>query len=471
MKFHHLAVAAAAAIGATSSFATTYDFHLSGSSALQKVIQQSITNNCSSFVPNKGKNGSAAAGNDDNADGQSQTLYVCTVSPTASWGAPYTGAGNIVNIYMNTQGSAYGVFPVANGTPIKFINAATCAANLCTGVSLVAPDAGVSDVEPTLFNDIANHPVDTTGGASQVPPFSAANPAPVGTAFPSLFAGQTVSSSSFASSSIAATQTFGLAVNDTLLAALQAEQGTTGVPTVSSSAFATIYAPNYSTGSIGNWLPLLPNSSAAVQNHQVNICTRLPGSGTRASAQAFFLQAPFSSYGQSFATAANDNTGDQNSLSDTISQNNAGTYEISEYDNSAAVIGCMTASTANSAYAIGLLSTDRASGGTTGYTFVNLDGSVPNTSAARFGKYQWVYEAYYQVSKTAADAPFANAFLAAFKTPANILALGGASLNGVMAAAANCPVVPYSGNAAEAAVCSHVSRSGNSRSALVYVKK
>lgn len=463
MKLRHIAVAAALAAAGSSSFATTtYNFHLSGSSALQKVVAKAIANNCSSLTTLTGLLGSAAAGPQDNANGQSQTLYVCTVSSTSTWGSTYQN--NIVNIFMNTQGSAYGVFPVAYGLAIPFIDPSTCGTSTCTGVLNSAPDAGLSDLEPTMFNDLSNHPVDPTVGGA----YSAAHPAPAGTVYPKLFSTYTkVTPSLFASSKIAAVQTFGLAVNNQLLADLQADQGLTSsqIPTISASAFATIYAPGYSTGTLGDWTPLFTNGFGTPSN-QVNICSRLPGSGTRASAQAFFLQSPFSNFSQSFATAAADNTGADTTMSQTIGQNNPGTYEIGEYDNSGGVTGCLTAANAAGGYAIGLLSTDRASGGTAGFTFVNLDGSVANASAAKVGKYQWVYEAYYQVSKTAADAGFANAFGNSFKTPANISALGSPSTNGVMAAVANC-TAGYSG---VNAVCSHVTRNGNSKAILQYAQ-
>jgi len=452
MKLRHIAIAAVCAAAGSSTFAA--DFYLSGSSALQKVVAKSIANNCSTLVTYAGLNGSPASGPLDNANGQSQTLYTCTAAASNSWGL---ASGTVFNISLNTQGSAYGVFPVAANSAISFIDPASCNGTTftCNAVLQHAPDAGLSDLEPTMFNDASNHPVAAFAGA------------PAGTVFPKQFASApTITTSSFASSKIAATQTFGLAVNNKLLADLQADQGLspTQIPTVSSSAFATIYAPGYGLG-LSSWAPFFTNGGGTPGN-QVNICSRLPGSGTRASAQAFFLQAPFSKYLQSFATSAVDNTNDATLLGDSVGQNVSGIYAVGEYDNSAAVVGCIT-NTVAGGYAIGLLSTDRASGGTANFTFVNLDGSVPNASAARFGKYQWVYEAYFQVNKAgSANQSFANAFYNAFKTPANITALGAPSTNGVMAAASNC-----TGANVNNAVCSHVSRSnGNARAALTYAQ-
>lgn len=450
MKLHHIAIAAAFAAAGTSSFAT--DFYLSGSSALQKVVVTAIGQNCSNVVTYNGVNGSAASGPLDNANGQSYTRYTCTAGASNTWAVT---SGTVFDIYMNTQGSAYGVFPVASNAAINFINPTSCTASgnsgTCTGVTTHAPDAGLSDLEPTMFNDASNHPV-------------AAQPnTPVGSdPFPVLFSGQTVSASSFASSKIAATQTFGLAVNPALYAALQADQNTTGIPTVSSAAFATIYSPGYALSGLG-WKPLLANGIGGNPSNQVNICSRLPGSGTRASAQALFLQLPFSKLGQSFATTG-DNTNDSTFISDSVGQNNAGGWAVGEYDNSGAVTGCLT-STVAGGYAIGLLSTDRAP---SGYSFVNLDGSLANASAAKNGQYQWVYEAYFQVNKAAtANKTFANAFYASLKTPANINKLGAPSTNGVMAAVANCPSTTAT---ADKAVCAHVSRGGDARAALLYVQ-
>lgn len=454
MKLHHIAIAAVCAAAGSSTFAA--DFYLSGSSALQKVIAKSIANNCSTLVTFPGQNNSAAAGPLDNADGQSQTRYVCTASASNSWGVT---SGTVFNIFLNTQGSAYGVFPVAANSAISFIDPTTCngaptgsgTATTCTGVVAHTPDAGVSDLEPSMFNDSSNHPVAAVSGAAP------------GTTFPKLFGtAPTISASSFDSSKVAAMQTFGLAVNNALLADLQADQGLTSaqIPTISSSAFASIYSPFYEQSGLG-WTPLF-TGVAGHPNNQVNICSRLPGSGTRASAQAFFLQAPFSTFSQGFNAPSTANANDSATLSDSVGQNVSGAYAIGEYDNSGAVVGCVTGTTAGG-YAIGLLSTDRASGGATGFTFVNLDGSVPDAIHARTGRYQWTYEAFYQVNKGSANKTFANAFYNAFKTPTNIAALGAPSTNGVSAAVKNCSTSPT------AAVCSHVTRA-NARAALIYAQ-
>ena len=455
MTFKKIAIAAACLAACGSSFAldkagtqaAQVQFYVSGSSALQAVFTNVIVNNTTPSTYNiyKGRLTSGASTPTDNADGQSQTIYSGTIS-TNAFGA--ANNGKTVAIYLRTAGgSGFGVFPVAAGSLIAFGDASTIGATTAStfdGVVSHKPDAGLSDLEPVAFNNASNHPVDPSTGAD-------------------LFPGATVSTSSFASSSIVAAQTFGLLVNSKLYADLQADQSTSGVPTVTSSAFATIYAPGYSSNAPApsDWTPLFTNGGGHPTN-QVNICSRLPGSGTRASAQALFLQLPYSSLSQTFASPATDNTGDPS----TIDQNNLNSYVIGEYDNTAAVIGCVTAATPNNGYAIGIASTDRDLT-TSDAKFVLLDSQTPNASASKFGKYPWIFEAYYQVSKSAAVGAFATSFGAAFKDPTNINGLSTASKNGILAAVANC-TRPYSG--VQTTICSHVTRNGDFRGFLQYAK-
>lgn len=451
MKFKTIAIAAACAAACGSSFAldgpgtvgAQIQFYVSGSSALQKVFANLVTNNTTSMNTYQGLLGSAAASGTDNANGQSQTIYSGLIS-TNNFGA--SNNGKTVAIYLRTAGgSAFGVFPVAANTAIAFGDATTISGSTFTGVVNHKPDAGLSDLEPTAFNDVVNHPIDPVTRAD-------------------LFPGATVTAGSFGASFIVAAQTFGLAVSNALLAALQADQGTSGLPTVPSSAFASIYSPGYSSNAPlpSNWTPFFINGGGAPTN-QVNICSRLPGSGTRATAQALFMQLPYSSLSQPFADPTIDNTGDVS----TIGQNNPGTYVIGEFDNSAAVQGCVTGANAHTAYAVGILSTDRDLTGT-GATFVLLDNQTPNASASKFGRYPWIYEAYFQVNAASPLSTFATAFGNGFKAPSNINGLSAASKNGILAAVANCSPSPYTG--VNATICSHVTRNGDFRGVLQYAK-
>ena len=118
-----------------------------------------------------------------------------------------------------------------------------------------------------------------------------------------------------------------------------------------------------------------------------------------------------------------------------------------------------------------MVSADRDLTGT-GAKFVNLDNQVAGRLAAKEGKYSWVFEAFYQVNKTAPNLEIARLFGKAFALPANIAAIPVASQNGVMATPENCSGGIYSDwtSPAEVAFCSRVSRNQDSRTPLVFIK-
>lgn len=444
MKFRYLAIAAAcAAISGQASALTVaasqgaqLKLFISGSSALQKVIEGVLTQNCGA---DKTQFKSALASFGDTANGTSHNIYSCTLTGS-DFGAANVGK-TIMLVKREAGGSAQGVFPVAQNTPIAFMDIATCSdsALTCTGTTLVKPDAGVSDLEPVAFNSAVNRPT--------------------------AFAGQTVSNAQFAGGvpSAVAMQIFGLIVNNTLYADLQADQGLSGaaVPTVSSAAFASLYSPGYGQLGLG-WTPLLKTGN---NQSQINICSRAIGSGTRATAQVQFLQSPNNVVPQSFATLGDNTAGAVKG------GNGAGNFLVSEESSSGNVVSCVAAANPNAAYSIGLVSADRDLTGT-GANFVKLDNQTPGRLAAKDGNYPWVFEAFYQVNKSAANLAIAKAFGVAFALPANIAAIPVAAQNGVMATPENCSGGIYSDwtTAAEMAFCSRVSRNQDSRTPLVFIK-
>ena len=446
MKLRYLAIAAAcAAISGQASALTVAQsqgaqlkLFISGSSALQKVIEGVLTQNCGADKTQFKSLATSAAGPTDTTNGNSHNIYSCTLTGS-DFGAANVGK-TIMLVKREAGGSAQGVFPVALNTAIAFMNVATCSdtALTCTGTTLVKPDAGVSDLEPVAFNSAVNRPT--------------------------AFAGQTVNNSQFdgAAPSAVAEQIFALVVNNTLYADLQADQGVgTGVPTVSSAAFASIYSPGYGQLGLG-WTPLLKTGN---NQSQINICSRAIGSGTRATAQVQFLQSPNNIVPQSFA-----NSGD-NTPGAVKGGNGAGNFFLSEESSSGNVVACVNAANANAAYSIGMVSADRDLTGT-GANFVKLDNQTPGRLAAKDGNYPWVFEAFYQVNKSAANLAIAKAFGIAFALPSNIAAIPVAAQNGVMATPENCSGGIYSDwtTAAELAFCSRVSRNQDSRTPLVFIK-
>ena len=267
---------------------------------------------------------------------------------------------------------------------------------------------------------------------------------------------------SFRSSTAVAEQVFALIVNDNLYNDMAAIQGTS-TPTVSKAAFASIFANGYDSATLG-WSPFgktLPSKTS-----QVNLCSRGIGSGTRATAQIFFLNLPYNSFSVPVAAAV---AGDGVQGGTTT-----GSFRLTEEGSSGAVVTCVKAANATGGYSIGIVGADRDLSGS-GTHFVSIDGAAPGRPAAKEGLYGWVYESFYNVSKKAASnsaSLFVNAFGTAFRKPANINAVSAASQNGLMATPTNC-----SGTTAsdwtlpeEIAACSRVSRNRDSRQPLTVAK-
>jgi hypothetical protein len=451
MKFHHIAIAACAALStqayalnAADTLAAPTKLYITGSSALQAVIEGLLNQpgNCApgSFTKFKGLAGSAA-GSGDTTDGNSHNVYSCTLQAGSDFAA-FTG--NVTIIKREAGGSAQGVFPLAAaGATVPTatvamidLNSCTDTGNVCSAVANVVPDAGVSDLEPVAFNSSVNQPA--------------------------AFVGQTVAANSFRSSTAVAQQVFGLIVNDTLYNDLAAAQGT-ATPTVSKAAFASIFAGGYDAATLG-WSPF--GKTLPLKTSQVNLCSRGIGSGTKATAQIFFLDLPYNVFGVG-VQAALAGDGVQGGTT-------AGSLRVTEESSSGNVVNCVKAANATGGYSIGLVSADRDLTGT-GTKFIALDGVAPGRAAAKEGLYQWVYESFYNVSKkvpNTAVTQFANAFGAAFRLPRNINAVSAAAQNGLMALPQNCSGATASDwtLAEEVAACSRVTRNRDSRQPLRVAK-
>jgi hypothetical protein len=446
MKFRFVAIAAACAaisgqanaLTVAQSQAAQLKLFISGSSALQRVIEGILTQNCGAgtLTQFRGLSTSAAGGTNDTSNGQSNNIYSCTITGS-DFGAANVGK-TIMLVKREAGGSAQGVFPVASNANVNFMDISTCTdgANTCTGLVATKPDAGVSDLEPTAFNNSVNRPT--------------------------AFNGQSVTNSQYATGTprAVAEQVFGLVVNDQLYADLQTDQGlaSTDVPSVSSSAFTSLYSGGYLGSGLG-WTPLLTNNTGTRLQSQINICSRGLGSGTRATAQIHFLQSPNNVVPVAFGVPVVENTA-------TAIGSTTGAYFISEESSSGNVVSCVNKANAAAVngYAIGLVSADRDLTGT-GAKFVKLDNQLPSSSVAKIGKYQWVFEAFYQVNKLAPNLAIAQAFGTAFANPANIAAITATGvLNGIMATPENCAAA-----SSTSAVCSRVSRNQDSRTPLVFI--
>jgi len=420
--------------------------YIGGSSAAKAIIAGLFTQNCdaTTVVNFKSAKGSFAS---DKSDGESHNVYACTLAAGNDWGLP---AGQNAVIYKRERGgSVFGVFPVAKNLPTDFINIATCSdtTKTCTGTVSHTVDMGISDEEPTLFNATFNKPATFDG---------------VSTGFGSL----TVSNSDFAQVTTVFSQVFGLAVSTTLFNDLQAAQGITvgsaTLPTVSSSAIATILA-----GNAGDW-SFLQNGALAGAGNQINICRRDIGSGTQAASNAFFGQYPFNATG-GWTPAEGSNTTADIAVS-------GGAPVIVMNVSGGTVSDCFAAANTAStkAYAIGVLGLGSGTNGD--YKFVKIDGANPSRDDAKVGNYSFYVESTMQINKatTGAKLAFAKSFIAKSMLPSNLNALSTGAKSGVFAlptagsgiAGDDCTAVssfpnPVTTTVATDLFCSRVTRNGS----------
>lgn len=464
MKLHVIALAAAAAFAgsahavkptAAQAAAAPFQLNIHGSSALQKLIEGMVSQNCD--VPadfaiwRSAKQGWFGSTTADTADGASANIYSCVMKAGNDFGSTYDN--QLVTITKREAGgSSQGVFPVGKPASVpaanlRSMNIATCDATadtqasgaygLCTGEVTLAPDMGVSDQEPAVYNTAINR----------------------ATAFNPL----TVVDADFETPPVAFAQAvMGVVVNDKLYADLQADQGTSGVPSVSSVGFANLWSSGYTT-SIG-WSPLckdpLSCSALTLANTNINLAVRAIGSGTRAAAGLFFNNTPSGKVVKQWATGSATN-----SFSGAVT----GGRSVFNASSGGNVVGaldtCGDASAASPRYCIGIVGREVDLTGKKA-KFVNIDNSAPD--GAKFGQYGIVYEATYQINKNASVAAkaLATAFGSAAAKPVNInQAFNGL---GVLALPSACGTFPYTG--VEAVVCSRVSRFGNSNNTLAIVK-
>jgi len=190
----------------------------------------------------------------------------------AAAGVLAAGAGawsgkNVVFVYRVKGGSAQGVDPVARNTPIEALKVTTASCgvdnNSGTGTvadpyicsvtpaaEFIAPDAGVSDVAPALFQS----PINTEGE----------------TAVPALTAGEL--------SLLTSTPIYGLAF---------------GVPVTKNVGLVSLNKATLSAvmnGNLGTWKQV----DASLPADDIVVCRRVPGSGTQAVDNLYFGNYPCS---------------------------------------------------------------------------------------------------------------------------------------------------------------------------------
>ncbi len=471
MKFHLIALAAAAAfasnaeaakLNAAQAAAATNVLYIGGSSALQALVEGMVSQNCDangmSTWRSKGPGGTNWFGATaaDGANGASANVYACTLKVGNDFGAAYDSQ-TILIVKREAGGSSQGVFPVGKpasttGVLAQSVNVALCDATpdtvntgtaaeygLCDATTSTVtrlPDMGISDVEPAIFNSAVNKP--------------------------SAFSALSVVDTDFETAPTPFAQAvIGLVVNTTLFNDLAAYQGV-AVPSIGAVAFSNLWGSSYPATQY--WTPLKDGTSTgalpALLNTQVNIVGRTIGSGTRAAVGLFFNNSPTNGSNKQWA-AANTNP---------VVGTASGKRSVTSASSSGNVIAQVEACGATSKYCVGILGLEQVP--SANVKFVNVEGQSP--ANARFGQYPVVYEATYQINKTAPGGAAAKSLAAAFGSamgkPDNIFAAFNG--NGVLALPQNCSGSVYTDwtSAAELAVCSRVSRGGNSTKVLSIVK-
>jgi hypothetical protein len=332
-----------------------------------------------------------------------QSVNICQADGTGS--APIA-AGTTLVLYKNSvSGSGSGVNPVADKTTIPFLNLASLTQaqyttpGTCTysttastvdfadfqsydcgtnaGVTNIAPDAGISDVEPALLGWVSgvNGAIDTFAGPQVI--FGV----PVSKNFRDAL--QTAQSSNLGGACVGSD-------SEACMPSLTFGQ----ISSIYSGAMVTV---NRLSDDAGVVIPNPAGSSA------FEVCRRKNGSGTLASYRAYFLNEGCAK-GVKGMVAGSD--GD-------LSYAALPAGRIAEYGGTDRVIGCLNASHAVSKYAIGMASMENKPGSayantgraapfdndTGNWGWVKINGYAPTLLNVAQSRYSFLYEATYQHRK------------------------------------------------------------------------
>jgi len=402
MNMKRISVAVAAAVLSAGAFAhgpsvtPDSEIWISGASAQDKALAALFTDLCDAGTLDEFK---------DNANpskpGKAHSAYFCTLSPA---NVPGLSAAQKVLLHKRSAGgSGQGVQPVADGVAIEAmaIDNGNCTETSagsqdwrCTisnpgDLENKVSDAGISDVEPALFV------------GPNVPPSSVP-----------------VTASQLANIDVTSMNAviFGVPVTEALRDALQEVQGLTvgaedeaNMPSLSKSQVSSIIS-----GATKDWdqfkvdnggtivgLASYPFTTAAAPTLEgplskplVNVCRRVPGSGTQAQMNAKFNSSPCAAGANPTALASATNP-----FFGPIIVENSGSGDVST---------CLNAADTAGKWAVGVQSLEKgadASGLTDQFRFVKVDGVAPTLENVAANKYfDWV-ETTMQWRKAAAPVP------------------------------------------------------------------
>jgi len=444
MKLKSLSIAVALACAAASGSAmaltannfssgsSTLQFHISGSSAQQKGFEAFMRDICVANTLDSytlSANGNLVA-------------YLCTPDNTNS-AFGFTGTYTQLAVYYSLFGSAYGFAPVARQvapnagdskntgfldfTKLNTSGLSGCTSSAvsngntsvlspftawkCTGgstvtttavannTSLVAPDAGFLDVEPSLFVGV---PAGTVTGA-------------------------TTDLSKVTVSSLYQV-VFGVPVTTVAYRALQSAEGLTqddseaNMPTLNKGQIASLL-----TGQVANWSAL----GVTLANDSVAVAARPQSSGTRAMTDAYFTGLICGNTGATaLAVIANGLDSNTPYTGGGVTAPCGGTDQYPLVSSGTDMRACFTAANSANIGMIGMLTTEDAfrigtGSPEIGYRFIKINGKAPTLYNVAEGSYDYFAEAAFAKYKnlTGDKNVFANYIATNMGKPSEIAAL------------------------------------------------
>jgi len=391
-----VSVAVSAALISTSAFAlsptTTPDIEIfmSGASAQDKGIAALFGDLCVAGTLDTYKDIANPA-----KPGKAHSAFFCNIDSAKVPGLSITNP-KVLFHKRSAGGSAQGVNPVIDEQAIDamVINNGNCTNTVageyeCTigaagDLVSVVSDAGVSDVNPEMFVG-----VNTPAGSAGV------NAAAVATKMEVKGAAALV---------------FGIPVTTTLRNALQEAEFGVGdacvgaeteacMPSLSKGQVATIM-----TGSVKKWdqffvngTPLTTVASATPADTKVTVCRRTNGSGTQAQMNAKFLNYPCTAGAQEPAATGSPFFGPNIILN---SGSGDVTLCLNDKNNGTNLSG--TNFTSQTAWAVGVQSTEKNADLGDDFRFIKIDGYAPTLENAAAGRYSDVVEQTFQWRKSGA---------------------------------------------------------------------
>lgn len=362
MKFSKIALAAlaAAAFAGQAQAATTF---LTGASATSNNYVFALKSLCSGdFVVHKTSTATDALGNfftakcSQDFDGLTGVDAVAFNVAGGSYTAVQASLGAGVPFVQNTSGTT----TVAGTTTLAGVNLVT---GVATSGGNVQSVGGFLDIEPAAFD------------ADLLAPFGGAE----------ALVDKTEGAQFF--------QAFGVAVSNSLYAALQTAQGLTGCtvnsltpacqPTVSKAQYATIASGSFNSAKTNI------NALFGVPQAKLTLCRRAATSGTQASSNQFFLNT-FVGQGPNFGASLPATTAGYPASGPDATA----TFEVQEGAGTGDARNCLNAA----GYGIGVLSLENKPSATSGYRFVKLnrvegyDNAAASKGTAIAGEYEFQFQ-------------------------------------------------------------------------------